>query len=385
MEVLNKDDINLLLEQRGRGPCISLYMPTEKGREKAKANSIRFKNLVADSERQLETKGWASQDLKEILEPAKKMIDDNYFWSIQSDGFAFFISPDLNRFFRLPVKFEEMAVVRNNFHIKPLFTLLATEGQFYVLALSQKDARLLRGTSGLIEEIDISEIIQKFEDKFATELPEQHLQFHTRAPTTGEVRSAIYYGHGGEIDSIQKERLLKYFRFIDKELQDKFDETAAPVVLACVDYLFSSYREASKYPFLFEKGIKGNPEHMSAQELHQKAWEIVQPYFTEKQQEAKARYFELAGTGKASNDIVNLVPASFHGRINDIFVTVGVQQWGLFDPETETVKLSEGPLTGTEDLIDLAAAETFLHNGNVYALKKEDMPDDSSVCAVYRW
>ncbi len=385
MEVLNREEIKKLLGQRGLGPCISLYMPTQKGREKARENAIRFKNLVTEAEKKLENFDLNNQDLQQLLEPAKKLIDDSYFWSKQSDGFAYFLAPDLSRFYRLPVEFEELSVVRDSFHIKPLFSLLASDGQFYVLALSQKDARLLRGTSLMIEEIDISDVIQKFEEKFATELPEQFLQFHTRAPATGDVRSAIYHGHGGEIDSYQKEKLLKYFRFIDRELQEKFDQPAAPIVLACVDNLFSTYREASKYPLLFEKGIKGNPEHMSAQELHQKAWEIVRPYFEQKQEEAKALYRELSGTGKTSNDLTDIVPASFHGRISDIFVTPGVQQWGNYDPETEMVQLSEAPLTGNEDLIDLAAVETFMHNGNVYAINSEQMPDQSPVCAVYRW
>jgi len=384
MEIINREEIKLLLDQRGHGPCLSLYMPTQKGREKARENSIRFKNLMVQAEKQLETTTTNAADLKKILEPAKK-LDDSYFWANQSDGFAFFISPYYNRYYRLPLEFNELSVVRDSFHIKPLFRLLASDGQFYVLALSQKDARLLRGTSMQVEEIDLSDIIKKFEDKFATELPEQFLQFHTMAPATGDVRAAIYFGHGGEIDSIQKEKLLKYFRFIDRELQDKLDQTIAPIVLACVDHISSSYREASKYPLLFEKGIRGNPENMSVQELHEKAWEIVRPYFQQKQEGAKARYLELAGTGKTANDIVDIVPASVHGRISELFVTVGVQQWGFYDPETEAVRFNDSPLAGSEDLIDLAAAETFLNSGNVYAVQEGQMPDESPVCAVYRW
>ncbi len=385
MELLSRDEIKQLLDQRGMGHCVSLYMPTQKGREKAKENSIRFKSLITRAERQFEKTGQNKQDLKKLLDPAKKLIDDSYFWANQSDGFAFFLSPVYSKFYRLPVEFEELAVVRDSFHIKPLFRLLASDGQFYVLALSQKDARLLRGTSAQVEEIDLSEIIKNFEDKFAGELPEQHLQFHTRAPATGDVRSAIYFGHGGEIDSIQKERLLKYFRFIDRELQEKLNQTSVPLVLACVEHLASVYREVSKFPLLFEKIIKGNPEQVSAQDLHGQAWEIVKSYFDQKQLEAKARYRELAGTGKTANTVMDIVPAAFHGRISDLFVVPGLQQWGYFDPESETVKISEGPLTGNEDLIDLAAAETFLNSGNVYALKNEQMPDQGFICAVYRW
>ncbi len=386
MELLNRENVELLLKQKGRGPCISLYMPTQKGREKAKENSIRFKNLLAQAENQLEAEGIDAKEQKKILEPAKKLTDESLFWANQSNGFAYFISSTYNCYYRLPIEFDERSVVKESFHIKPLFSLLAVDGQFYVLALSQKDARLLRGTWGSVEELDLSNLVEKFEDKFGDELPENQLQFHTRAPASGDVRTAVFYGHGGEIDNIQKERLLKYFRFIDRELYEMLDDKNSPLLLACVDYLFPLYRDISKYPLLFEAGIKGNPENISARELHSKALELVKPYFQEKQEEAKAQYRELAGTGKTSNSVAEIVPASFHGRVNDLFVTAGIQQWGSYNPVNEEVKLlEESAAAGSEDLADLAVTETFRNNGNIYVLKKEQMPDTSSLSAVFRW
>ncbi len=387
MEVLNREDVEMLLQQRDHGPCISMYMPTGKGMEQAKANSIRFKNLLTGVEEQLDQIGIDDKEKNDLLEPARKLVDDNYFWARQSDGFVYFISPGYSHYYRLPVDFYEFAAVRSTFHIKPLFRLLASDGQFYVLALSQKDARLLRCTSVLAEEIDLSDLIEKFEEKFGKELPEQYLQFHTRAPAPppGTVRPAVYFGHGGEIDSALREKLRKYFRFIDEELQEMLDEKDVPMVLACVDHISALYREVSRFPMLFDEGIRGNPESMSAEELKSKAWDIVKPYFQKQQENAKARYRELLGTGRASNQIEEIVPASFHGRVSDIFVAVGVQQWGNYNPETEEVKLSEGPLTGNEDLLDLAAAKTFLNKGNVYALEEEQMPDNTQVAAVFRW
>jgi len=385
MELFNREELELLLNQRGKEPCISFYMPTQKGREKAKENSIRFKNLVARAEDLLKARGFESSEAVKILESAKKLIDDSYFWANQSEGLAYFITADFSKYYRLPVEFEELAVVRNSFHLKPLFGLLSVDGQFYVLALSQKDARLLRGTRAMVEEVDLSDVIRNFEEEFGGELPEHYLQFHTKAPAANGTRTAIYYGHGGEIDSIQKERMLKYFRFIDRELLDMLDEKNSPLLLACVDFLFPLYKEASKYPLLFDKGIKGNPENISAGELHSEAWDIVKPYFEEKLEGTKARYHELKGTGKTSDNILEIVPSSFHGRINDIFVTVGVQQWGRYDPETEEIEVSDEEDPNLEDLIDLAAAETFLNKGNVYAVGAEQMPDDSPATAIFRW
>ncbi len=387
MERLNKEEIELLLEQGEKEPCISIYMPTEKGREKAKANSIRFKTLLGQVEKQLEAENSNNQGSKKLLEPARKLISESIFWSNQSDGLAYFISPDFHRFFRLPLEFEEIAVVRSAFHMKPLFKLLSAEGQFYILAISQKDVRLLWGTRSTIEELDLSDLAEKARSEFGREMFEfePDVQFHTQTPEADGSRGAIFHGHGGTIDRFEKERLLKYFRFIDREIQELLDEKNAPLLLASVDYLIPQYKEISKYPLLFEESIKGNPENINAQDLHQKAWGIVKPYFQKKQEEAKARYKELAGTGKTSNNILEILPAAYHGRISELFVTPGVQQWGTYDPETEEVKLAEEMQPGNEDLIDMAAAKTFTSNGSVHAIDFEHMPDSTPVAAIFRW
>lgn len=385
MEILNKEEMELLLTQGEKETCISIYMPTQKGRERAKENSIRFKNLLSKIEEQLDDRGLHHSDKDSLLEPAKKMLSESIYWANQSEGLAYFLTNDFSRYYRLPVQFTERAVVRRSFHLKPLFPLLSSDGLYYILALSQKDARLLRGTQGTIEEMDISKVVERFESEFGEELPEQYLQFHTGAPGTGNIRSAIYFGHGGEIDSIQKERLLKYFRFIDREIQDLIGNKYAPIILACVDYLAPLYKVSNKHHLLFEETIKGNPENISSHELHEKAWEIVKPYFQQKQEEAKARYHELKGTGKTSNDILEILPASYYGRISELFVTSGLQQWGFYDPESENISLYDEQKTGSEDLIDLAAAKSFANNGSVYALDHEHMPDTAPAAAIFRW
>ncbi|MDW7730316.1 MAG: hypothetical protein SCJ94_09985 [Bacillota bacterium] len=385
MEHLSKSDIELLLEMGKGKPSISIYMPTMKGRERAKENSTRFKSLLNEAGQRLEKINMNTSELKELTNPAKKLISDSYFWANQSEGLAYFISLEFAQFYRLPLPFEEMAVVRKSFHLKPLFKLLSSDGLFYILALSQKNARLLRCTQSYVEEVDLREIIEKYKAEIGEELIEKHLQFHTGTPGIEGDRGAVYHGHGGEIDSIEREKLLNYFRFIDREIQSMLVETSAPLILACVDYLAPLYREVSKYSLLHKEIIKGNPEYESEKELQQKAWAIVRPFFREKEEEAKALYHEFKGTGKTSNNIVEILPAAYHGRVSELFVVPGIQQWGDYDQETERLSLSEEPQSGNEDLIDLAATKTFLTNGNVHVVELNQMPDSNPVAAVFRW
>ena len=71
-------------------------------------------------------------EARKLLEPAKKLIEDYDFWQQQSDGLAMFLAPELFRHYRLPLSFEELVVVTDRFHLKPLMPLLSDDGQYFV-------------------------------------------------------------------------------------------------------------------------------------------------------------------------------------------------------------------------------------------------------------
>ncbi len=387
MEHFSRNDLELLLKEgEQRKNCVSIYMPTEKGREKAKNNSTRFKSLLAKAEEAIDRRNLDPASKNKIFDPAKQLISDSYFWANQGEGLACFISEGYFRYYRLHLRFPEMAEVRDRFHLRPLFGLLFSDGLFYVLALSQKDASLYRAAPGYIEPVDLSETLVRFEAEFEEDSPENYLQFHTGSPNTGDgSRSAIYFGHGGEVDRIEKEKTLNYFRFIDREIHRYINEKSTPIILACVDSLAPLYREASKYPTLSDDIIKGNPENSSLKEIHEKAMAIIEPLFQKSEQAAKEKYFELKGTGKTSNEIDEILPAAMHGRISDLFVVLGARQWGRYYPENEAVELTDGELQGSDELIELAVTNTYLNNGNMFVLDAEKMPDQTPVAAIYRW
>lgn len=112
---------------------------------------------------------------------------------------------------------------------------------------------------------------------------------------------------------------------------------------------------------------------------------IVAPRFREAQREAAARYHHLAGTGQTSTDPSEVVPAACFGRVEVLFVAIGSRLWGVFDPGTAGVSVHEGAESGDGDLLDLAAVQTLLNSGTVYALDPEEMPDGATVAALFRY
>jgi hypothetical protein len=156
-------------------------------------------------------------------------------------------------------------------------------------------------------------------------------------------------------------------------------------VLAGVDYLHPIYKEVNTYPHLMEAGVGGNPERLSAKELHAQAWTVVRPYFQKAQQEAADQYKQFISSGRASNLVRKIILEASHGRIELLFVAPDFQQWGTFDPSTDEIHLHKKEKTGDEDLFEFTATRTLLNGGIVYVVEPENMPDTGSLAAVFRY
>ena len=132
--------------------------------------------------------------------------------------------------------------------------------------------------------------------------------------------------------------------------------------------------------------IKGNPDLLSADELHKSAWDIIGPLFQAAQEEAVAHFQQLSGQSseRAADTLEKILPAAHHGRVETLFVTTEVQQWGIFNPVTNEIELHDPKESGDEPLLDLAAVQTYLKGGIVYIMEPGKVPG-GSYAAVLRY
>lgn len=399
MSILSKTELETLIVQPD-GPCVSLYMPTHRAGDQIRQDPVVLKNLLDEAEQQLIEQGWRAPDAKEFLDPIRKLIPIHRFWRHQSDGLAIFYSPDVAHTYRLPLDFEKLAIVGDRFYLKPLLSLLSGDGRFYLLALSQGEIRLLQGTRYSIAQVDLDEVPDSLYEVLKWDDPERQLQWHTatgaeREPVFrpgegvrwGSMRSAVFHGHGYAQEDDPKEYAKRYFDRVDEGVCELLAGEQAPLVVAGVDYLHPIYQEASSYQSLLKDGIVGNPEHLSMEELHQRVWPIVQPVFEKGREEAGAQFGQLAGMGSglASHDLQEIVASAYVGRIETLWVAVGIQQWGTFDPDTNEIHLHSEAQTGDLELLDLAAVYTLLNDGTVYAVEPEQVPGHRPAAAVFRY
>jgi hypothetical protein len=388
MDALRKTDLRELVEWDGKWH-VSIYMPLHRAGRDQQQNPIRLKNLMAEAEKKLLEDGVRRPVAEKMLSPAEELLTDRDFWQHQANGLAVFLSEGYTKVFRLSEHFDEMVVVSNSFHVKPILPLLSGNGNFYILALSMNQVRLFRASREYVSEVELVDMPKSMGEALQIEDLQKNLGFHTDTANTvagtGGERPAIFYGQG--VEANKKDDILQYFHKVDEGLSRHLEDDSLLMVIAAVDYLQSIYREASSYRNLLEAGIEGSPDRKDAKELQAEAWKRVEPVFMKNQQQALDRFAELQGqqNGLASSDLEPVVRAAAGGRVETLIVPLGVQRWGRYDPETDSVRLDPEPTPWNDDLLNFAAMQTLLNSGNVYAVPQEQIPNQAEIAAIYRY
>lgn len=386
-DFIKKSELQRIINERS-DTCISIYLPMVRVGPNVQGNATRLKNALSDSEKALKEKGLREREIEELLEAPRQLLSESPFWQHQLDGLAVFISPDVFETYRLPLDFEPLTLVSDRFHIKPILPLFSDDGRFYILALSQGSVRLFQGTREIVDEIELENAPRSMDDALWYDDPEAELQHHTTTSGAGGEPAAepgvVHHGQG-VTDDEDLQRLRRYFHHVSKGVQEQLGDEEAPLVLAAVDYLHPIYKEVASSPHLLEEGIEGNPDELSGEMLHEKAWQIVEPLFKKAKEEAVERYKQMAHSEQASDDLELIVPAAVQGRVDALFVAVGMQKWGSYDLDTHSIEVHDKAQNGNEDLLDFAAVQTMAFGGTVYAVDPTEVPGQTPIAAVFRF
>jgi len=390
MDLFNRDVLRRLAEQEDE-VCISIYMPIRRDEANWSQNPTRLKNLLREARDELRERDFREDRIDEILGDARQLLDRPNFWreGIQ-DGLALFITPDALETFRLPVNFDEVAVVADEFHLKPLFPLIAVNNRFFVLALSQNDVRLYQGTHQSISELTSADLPRSLVDALQQpDTPSQPQAAPRENPAQEDGQAGAEYG--GEPDDLSREpeeELKRFFREVDDSVSDHIGGEEVPLLLAGVSEYLPLYREANSYPHLVEDDlVSGNPESLRTGQLHDKAWEVVAPVFRKAQEEEVDRFEQLfyQQDQLASDSFHEILPACTYGRVDTLFVPGGEYRWGQFDPDSNTIEIHDARQSGDVDLLNQAAVSAYLNGGTVHVLQPADMPGGRSIAATFRY
>ncbi len=378
--MVTKDDIIFLIKE-AKQPSISIYLPTHLKGEEVQQDPIRFKNLLNKAERKLAEEFNVPQvDIDEMLEEARDLLNKPEFWQHGDKGMAVFITPGFFETYRIPLDFKEQVLIENHFLITPLLPMTTLNGTYCIASLSQKQIRLLRCTRDSVRAIDLEEVPTSLGEFTKFNVNERHLQHHSGR---GEGQ-AVFHGQGGSEDTEDQE-LENFLKIAENEITEKMRRRNDPLILTGMANTAAIYRKFNHYHRVMDETLSINPDPLSDEKLNKKAWEIIKSHFLEDMYRDKERFADLTGSDKQSDNLSQVVEASFYGKVDSLFVPVGEQSWGRFDAEDNTIQHSAEQQNGEYDLINMAAIKTLSQGGKVYALDKEAMPQQKTIAAIFRY
>ncbi len=365
------------------GPAISIYMPMHPSGEAGMQDPIRLKNLVTQAAARLEAQCLRTPDIQAFLAPAAELSDAEDFWRFRGRGLAILLKPGQFRAIRLPVAVPESLTVGPRLNIKPLVAAVDRGERFLLLALNQNRARLWEVTRDAITAVTAQGLPANMREALAIDSADRGEQIHAGMRGSLGKQAAIFHGQGGEKDTAKSD-VKEFFRVIDRALAPVLRDETAPLLLAGVDYLLPIFREITRYPHLAERHLSGNCEQLTSHQLHERAWELMQPYFDRPRRQALDRLRELVGTDKTSLDPAAIVAAAHAGKIEVLLADPGGKRLGRFDAQLGKAITATADGDG-EDLVNLAVAETLLHGGTAYPVEARDLPAQAPDAAIFRY
>jgi hypothetical protein len=367
-------------------PSVSLFMPTKSWQtlQALSEDKTRFRNLVAAAEQLLIARAVRPPTAKEMMAPLRDWAENPIYWRESQRGLAAFLSPSRSRIFSLPEAPQERVFAGDRFYLKPLLRYLGTHAQFYILAASENSAKFLSGDRYSLEELQVPGLPANLQEALNLDTTREAVSVTTTGGRGLGPRSAVFHGQGGA-RSHRKGDLEAYFRQIDRALGPLLKGENVPLIFAGVSYLYPLYRAVNKHPYLLGECIAGNSDLYSHDELRQRAWTLAEPFYFRSREMAAARFMQFHGTGRASNNVNELVWAARDGLIESLFVAIDGEQWGLIDDERHTIKSAAANEPRAEELLDYTAVHTFRNRGMVYVVDRSQVPGGELAAAVYRY
>jgi len=366
------------------GPCISVYVPLSPlpNYQGVNANFLKWKECIRSLEQKL------SQHGAEARELVGSITDwDSLFGGAKPEGksVAVFRSPDVFRVAWLDREVGSNAVIGPRFYVRPLLPELTKAKTFYLLALSQKDIRLLCCNSSRSEEVVLSTrgVATSFEEYMNPVKPD-HTQSLGATAGVGVGSSKGVFGTANTEKEDRDKYLSHFYKQIDRAVNDVLRGKTEPLVLAGVDYELTLYRAVNSYPNLSGEAVRGAPNGLKSGEMHARAIEAVARDYQNKLDDALATYDHKVGAG-ATNRLRDIVTAAHEGRVLTLFVSDTLGQTGSFNEATHSMKGRETGSAEDEDLVNGAVVQVILHAGQVFVVPNTKMPNGTPVAATYRF
>ena len=367
-----------------QAPCLSLYQPTHRHHPDNQQDLIIFRNLLKKLESSLRQK-YPEAETRHFMEPLEALGYDRELWNQALDGLAVLSGAGVFQVFQLRRPVAELASVANSFHVKPLRRFLQFVGRYQILGLSLDKIQLFEGDLGTLEEIEPARGVPRtIAEALGAELTEPHQSVASYGGVGGGL-GPMRHGQGGKKDEADKDS-KRFFRAVDRAVLEHHSRPSGlPLLLAALPEHHHLFRSISHNSFLMAEGLELNPFMLTASELRERAWALLEPQYRKWQSALCDEFKEAESRGLGSDNLGEALKGAAAGRVSVLMIASDRQIAGRILDNADMYELADMHEANVDDLLDDLGELVDKMGGQVLVMPAAHMPGNTGLAATFRY
>lgn len=337
MRELMVKDLNIL-NVSSKGPMISLYLSKDVAILDQKASSFteRWKELLLKAEYYL-LKDYTRSYVDNFM---KKLWNGDFLNKLEGldRGLVIFYSEDSFGgevgFMRVQSAINDLVVVADSFHIKPLIRIKNNTRGFFIVTMSSRAINVLIENNGHLIKLDS-------------------------------------YRNEPGIDGKNKKDSKEFFLNASQELNKLFTAYRLPIILAGVKDHIGHMKKLLNQVMLMGESIVGNVEKMKSNELRERVYEILTPYYDQQELGAISELEIAMSRDRAITYLEDIAISAVYGKITKLFVVENRFIWGSINQSTGEVFITPRRVNAhDDDVLDDLCQMVLAKGGDVIVVKE---------------
>lgn len=367
-----------------KGTYISLYMPTHRTHPDNLQDPILFKNLVKKLKQSLLQKH-SETEITTLLEPFLALESNKEFWRQTLEGLAVLGTIDTFKTISLPVSLEELTLVSNRFHTKPLRSYLQSVERYNVICLNLHDCQIYEGNRHSLTELELpSDIPKNINEALGYDLNDKHTTIDSYVGV-GNQTSEMHHSQGGKSDEADIDT-EKFFRFVAKTINDNYSGASSlPLILAALPEHQNLFHKVSNNLSLLPNGIDVNPKSVELDELVKGAWGVMEPYYNNTIDQICDEYNQAKSQGIGSDNISEVATAAAAGKVDTLLIEAELQIPGMIINDSGSIEKGDLANPEADDLLDYMGELVTKMGGKVMIIPHEKMPTKTGVAGLFSY
>ena len=372
-KLISKD---LLILQRGRGQiCVSIIIPTHRTSPDRRVDKLEVKKAVDKAKQLLQFKHPEKdvESLFQSLDDLLKEIDFIY----NTEGLGLYISSDVKLLVHFPFPVKEKIMVDDNFEIRDLLYKINYDQPYYVLMLTEKEARLFGASWNILSEIKRDHWPLKYEDDYLYSRP---------ARST----SLAGYSHVKSFEKDKKEfeaiRFKGFYLEIDKRLDTYLGIDGSLIVLAPEKESFL-FEKVSKHKKNIIHKVHGSYGYENLKSISDLVWPAMHEHLQNERKQVVNEFKETIGEHRGVSGIQDIWEAAKEGKAFKLLVEKDYRCPGFVTANDYKLYLRP-PKTAHKilpDAVDELIETVLQKNGKVYFTDNDWLKDYGHIALITRY